>query len=556
VTTLYKQVIACPKCGQAYPWNSHCPPLGQLEHWTDYVSYSPQVRSTVGKVDYEKNLGPFGLLVPQLRTCVRCGVVFRIAPRTPVSSEEQEAKTPAGSASLAHYLDYLTHCSQEPEQSQILLQAWARSNDRLRHRQTEELADPHRLEILSRVISRFQNETGPNRLRAAEAARESGKFELATTLLNHQFDPNVRPYADFVRDLALLGDVLVRKVGVYPDIVVFGNAKARAAEYTAELDRAKAAWKKQKEAISARSSGVGAWGCLLTLGGILSVGLLGQLALLAILIGIILFLVFLPLSHRASRQAEEWVSSHPEPKWPVFLPTFNASPPVLRATSGLPEASDQGSKVQVERAANGREANVSEQSELVETLSSEWRDPAFAEFAQKVKPLIEENLKTLEFFLLESEKSLVFRQSFVKHQIFASAFIFTFESKQRYPLLLIGQQNQLISEIKASLPLLAYSAQQLIEGFHNFEARLAELNKETPDGFKFFVDSEKGEALGSSPSIPGFLSFLVCEEAQVEDEKVFTVFNTLFNSLIERTQKERPFDRLFDEFVHRMSIRN
>ena len=102
----------------------------------------------------------------------------------------------------------------------------------------------------------------------------------------------------------------------------------------------------------------------------------------------------------------------------------------------------------------------------------------------------------------------------------------------------------------------AYSAQELIEGFHNFEARLAELSEENPNGFKFFVDSAKGEAPGSSPSLPGFLSFLVGEEAQVEDEKVFTVFNTLFNTLIERTQKERPFDRLLDDFVHRMGVRN
>jgi hypothetical protein len=418
------------------------------------------------------------------------------------------------------------------------------------------LADPDRLEILSRVISRFQNETGPNRLRAAEAARESGKFELAVTLLNHQFDPNVRPYGDFVRDLALLGDVLVRKVAVYPDIVVFEKAKARAAEYSAELDRAKADWKKQKAAISSRSSGVGAWGCLLIFAGILGVALLGQLALLAILIGIILFLVFLPLSHKASRQAEAWTGAHPEPNWPIISPSFKSSPPVLKPTSDLAGASDQGPKVQVEPTASRLEADVSERSELVETLSSEWRDPAFVEFAQKAKPLIEENLKTLELFLLESEKSLVLRQSFVKHQIFAFAFIFTFESKQRYPLLLIGHQNQLISEIKATLPLLAYSAQQLIEGFHTFESGLAELGKENPDGFKFFVDSEKDEALGSSPSLSGFLSFLVCEEAQVEGGKVFTIFNTLFNGLFERTQKERPFDQLLDDFAHRMSVRN
>ena len=70
------------------------------------------------------------------------------------------------------------------------------------------------MEILNRVISRFQTESGANRLRAAEAARQSGKFEQAIALLNHQFDPGLKPYADFVRDLALLSDVLVRKVAV------------------------------------------------------------------------------------------------------------------------------------------------------------------------------------------------------------------------------------------------------------------------------------------------------------------------------------------------------
>ncbi len=554
----FKQVISCPKCNEPYPWNSHCPELGRLEDWTDYVRYSSQIGSTVGRIDYEKDRSPFDLLVPKLRTCVRCGVVFKIAVRTPVSSEEQNAKTPAGSASLAEYLDYLTHCSQKAEQSHLLQQAWARSNDRLRRGQIEEIADPSRLEILSWVISRFQDEIGPNRLRAAEAARESGKFELAIALLNHQFEPGVRPYADFVRDLALLGDVLVRKVGVYPDIVAFEKAKARAAEYSAELDRAKVEWKKQKEAISARSSGVGAWGCLLTFAGIVGFGLLGQFAPLVIFAGIILLLVFLPLSHRATRKAEAWASDYPEPKWPDLSPTFNASPPVFRATWGLPRPSDQGPKVQTqpaESAAARLEADLSQRSEVVETITSEWRDPALVEFARIVKPLIEQHLSMLDAFLLQSEKAQIFRQSFVKHQIIAYAFLFTYESQQRYPQVLIGPQNQLISEIKTTMPLLSYSAQEIIEAFHQFEARLAEFMKDTADGLKFFVDSEK-EKLGEIPSIPGFFSFLVCEEAQVKDETVFTIFTGLFNCLIEHSQKEHPFDRLMDDFVHRMSVRN
>jgi hypothetical protein len=111
-----KRVLVCPKCGQAYPWNDHCPPLGQLEDWTDHVRYSPSFGSSVEKVDYEGDREIVGLLVPWLRTCVHCGVVFRIAPRTALSSEEREAKTPAGGASSAHYLDYLTHFFEEPEQ--------------------------------------------------------------------------------------------------------------------------------------------------------------------------------------------------------------------------------------------------------------------------------------------------------------------------------------------------------------------------------------------------------------------------------------------------------
>jgi hypothetical protein len=561
-----KQVIVCPQCGQAYPWNGHCPPLVQLEVWTDYVHYSPSVGSSVGIVDYDRNRGIADLFVPQLRICLDCGVVFRIAPRTAVSSEEREAKRPAGGASSAHYLDYLTHFPAEPDHTRILLQAWSRSNDRVRSGKIDELGDPDRLGILRRVIFRFQTESGANSLRAAEAPRESGKFEQAIALLNQQFDPSIKPYADFVRDLALLGDVLVRKTCVYPDIVAFEKAKARAVEDAAELARAQAQWKKQREAISAGSSGVGAWGCLLLVGGTIGAGLLGQLAFLAISTGVILLVIFMPLYWRATRKTKVWESANPEPKWPLPTLTFKAEPSVLSSIAQrVPEPKPPVELLEPARdRQKGRELTLSEhteptepteRSEVVETMTSEWRDPALVQFARIVKPLIEQHLSMLDAFLLPSEKAQIFRQSFFKYQIIAYAFLFTYESQQRYPQVLIGHQNQLISEIKTTMPLLSYGTQEIVGAFHQFEVRLAELMKETPDGLKFFVDSEK-EKLGEIPSIPGFLSFLVCEEAQVKDETVFTIFTGLFNCLIEHSQKEHPFDRLMDDFMQRISVRN
>jgi hypothetical protein len=555
-----KRVLVCPNCGQAYPWNGHCPPLGQLEDWTDHVRYSPAIGLSIGKIDYERD-EVFGLLVPQLRTCVCCDVVFRIIVRTALNSEEHEAKTPAGGANLVQYLDYLARFPEGSDHTRILLQAWARSNDGLRGGETEQLGNPVRLEILNRVISRFQTESGANRLRAAEAARQSGKFEQAIALLNHQFDPGLKPYADFVRDLALLSDVLVRKVAVYPDIVAFEKAKARAAEDAAELGRAQARWKKQKETMSAGPIGVGSWGCLLLVGGIIGAFLLGQLGVLAILAGVILLLVYFPLYWIASRKADAWAKANPEPKWPIFAPAFKADPPIVRSIPPPPNIHREPERrTQPEptpaRDTPERELTLPpERSEVVDTIMSEWRDPALLEFAKKAKSLIEQHLSMLDAFLLPSEKAQIFRQSFVKHQIIAYAFLFTYESQQRYPQVLIGYQNQLISEIKTTMPLLSYSAREIIEAFHQFEARLAELMKETPDGLKFFVDSER-EKLGDVPSIPGFFSFLVCEEAQVKDETVFTIFTGLFNCLIEHSQKEHPFDRLVDDFIQRISVRN
>jgi hypothetical protein len=40
---------------------------------------------------------------------------------------------------------------------------------------------------------------------------------LAITLLNHQFEPSAKPFADFLRDLALLGDVFVSD---HPEVAI------------------------------------------------------------------------------------------------------------------------------------------------------------------------------------------------------------------------------------------------------------------------------------------------------------------------------------------------
>jgi hypothetical protein len=484
---------------------------------------------------------------------------YRINPTTPLTSEQAAANTPAGFAGSAHYLEFLTRSLQqlsEIEYIDILLRAWIRSNDRLRYGNKEELRDLDRREILSRVVSCFQNQTGPNRLRAAEAARQAGDFQLAVSLLNHQFAPAVKPFADFVRDLALLGDVMVRKVAVYPDIVAFEKAKTRATENAAELSLAQAEWEKQKKTINSRHSGFGGFGCLLLLAGIFGAGMLGQWAPLAILFGIVLFLVFLPFSSKASRQAEAWAAAHPKPNWPVFLPTFNESPPVLGlpAIGISPAERDQPPKVQIEKAVDTQDEDSYKPTARVETLLSEWKDPALTEFAQKVKSLIESNSGMLDLFLIESAKSGVIRQAFVKHQIFAFLTIFSIEFKKRHPALLIGYQNQLIREIRACLPLLSYTNEQLIQGFHVFEASLHELSQQKE--MKFFFDSES-EYHDSAPSVPGYLSYLVCEETQMSDDpKAHTVFFGLFNSLIECAEKEHPFDQVLDSFIQRISALN
>ena len=272
--------------------------------------------------------------------------------------------------------------------------------------------------------------------------------------------------------------------------------------------------------------------------------------------GIVLFLVFLPLSSKADREAKAWAEANPKPNWPIFLPTFNETPPVLgvQAISISPPQRDPAPKAQTEQAVDTQEGDSYKPTERVETLLSEWRDPALVEFAQKVKTLIESNSGMLDLFLIESPKAGVIRQSFAKHQIFAFLTIFSIEFKKRHPALLVGHRNQLIREIRAHLPLLSYTNEQLIEGFQIFEASMYEMTKEKE--LKFFFDLER-EDRESAPSVPGYLSYLVCEETQMnDDQNAFTVFFGLFNSLIECTKKERPFDQILDSFISRISVLN
>jgi hypothetical protein len=185
---------------------------------------------------------------------------------------------------------------------------------------------------------------------------------------------------------------------------------------------------------------------------------------------------------------------------------------------------------------------------------NEWEDPSITTLAQKVKSLIETNLGMLEHFLLDTEKAGAIRQSFVKHQIFAYLLIISMEFQKRHPALLIGYQNHLIRKIKSSLPLLTYSSAELIQGFQVFEASLSELSQQKE--MKFFFDSAC-EDRNSAPSIPGYLSYLVCEEAQInEDPKCSSILFGLFNMLIESAQKEHLFDALVDEWTTRIRRMN
>jgi hypothetical protein len=274
------RVLICPACGQGHPWSGLAPDdLGSLEAWTDCVHYSPTVGSSVEHIGTQSRML---LLISRLRTCVRCGVPFRINPTAPLTPDQAAAQTPAGSAGPEHYLEFLNRAGGVPETEDILLEGWLRSNDLVRGGKFEELHNPHRISILRQVIGRLQNQGGITRVRAAEAAREMGDFNLAVSLLNCQFPLPLKFLAAFIRDLALLGDVLVRRVATYPDIVAFETAKARAAEDAVQLKRAQEKWAKEKAAIGSKHAGLGGVGCLCLLAAALGAGLLGQLLPLVI----------------------------------------------------------------------------------------------------------------------------------------------------------------------------------------------------------------------------------------------------------------------------------
>src|SRR5260221_3035534 len=192
------------------------------------------------------------LLTPRLRTCVNCGLPFKINPTAPITAALAAANTPAGSAGSQDFLEFLNRAGNPSETEGMLLEGWIRSDDLVRRGNVEEIQNPHRIEILRKVVGRLQNQAGISRVRAAEAAREMGDFNLAVSLLNCQFAPQLKFLADFIRDLALLGDVLVRQVAIYPDIVAYEKAKARAAEDAVQLKRAQEQWTKERAAIQSK----------------------------------------------------------------------------------------------------------------------------------------------------------------------------------------------------------------------------------------------------------------------------------------------------------------
>jgi hypothetical protein len=309
----------------------------------------------------------------------------------------------------------------------------------VRRSKVEEIQNPYRIEILRQVVGRLQNQGGINQVRAAEAAREMGDFNLAVSLLNCQFDPQLKFLADFIRDLALLGDVLVRQVANYPDIVAYEKAKARAAEDAVQLKRAQEEWAKERAAIQSKHAGIGGLGCLCLLAAAIGAAVLGQLLPWIVVLGVVFLLVCTVVSSKDAAKAKDWEESHAKPDWPINAPAFSENPPLLGNDAVSLLARNSVPATTLERAA--RPADEAGPSPLIEALTSEWSDPGLSEFAKKVKSLIESTSAMLELFLAETEKAPLIRQSFVKHQIFGYLFIFTLEFKKRHPALYIGYQN-------------------------------------------------------------------------------------------------------------------
>jgi hypothetical protein len=72
------------------------------------------------------------LLTPRLRTCVNCGLPFKINPTAPLTAEQAAANTPAGLAGSQDFLEFLNRAGNLAETEDILLEGWIRSNDLVR----------------------------------------------------------------------------------------------------------------------------------------------------------------------------------------------------------------------------------------------------------------------------------------------------------------------------------------------------------------------------------------------------------------------------------------
>ena len=106
--------------------------------------------------------------------------------------------------------------------------------------------------------------------------------------------------------------------------------------------------------------------------------MLGQWALLAIFLGIVVFLVSLPLSSKASHQAETWAATHPKPNWPVFSPTVNENPPVLgiETISISPPERNEGPREHLENARYTRDEDILKPSALLK--QKDEREPFYS----------------------------------------------------------------------------------------------------------------------------------------------------------------------------------
>jgi len=91
--------------------------------------------------------------------------------------------------------------------------------------------------------------------------------------------------------------------------------------------------------------------------------------------------------------------------------------------------------------------------------------------------------------------------------------------------------------------------------YHSYERDLAELCRDNSD-VKFIVDvNDPNRAV--VPSFPGYLSFLVCEEAGIgNDGRANQFFLIAFSLLLEAAKKEQQLDNLIAEWTERIKAAN